>query len=55
MSLVAFLWVAFALNYVDRQMVYSMFPALQADLGFNAVRLGRCERMVGWGSEITTK
>ena len=30
MSLVAFLWVAFALNYVDRQMVYSMFPALQS-------------------------
>lgn len=38
--LVAFLWVAFALNYLDRQMVYSMFPALQVDLGIRADRLG---------------
>ncbi len=47
-SLVAFLWVAFALNYVDRQMVYSMFPALQADLGFNAVRLGLIGSVFLW-------
>ncbi|MBY0506621.1 MAG: MFS transporter [Bryobacteraceae bacterium] len=38
--LVAFLWVAFALNYLDRQMVYSMFPALRADLRIDAARLG---------------
>ena len=40
MRLVAFLWVAFALNYVDRQMVYSMFPALERELGFTGARLG---------------
>ena len=34
--LVAYLWIAFAVNYVDRQMVYSMFPALRPDLGFTA-------------------
>lgn len=28
------LWLAFALNYIDRQMVYSMLPALSRDLGF---------------------
>ena len=34
------LWVAFAMNYVDRQMVYTMFPALKADLGFAGAKLG---------------
>ncbi|HYI96415.1 MAG TPA: MFS transporter [Bryobacteraceae bacterium] len=48
MKLVAFLWVAFALNYVDRQMVYSMFPALQADLGFSDVRLGLIGSVFLW-------
>jgi MFS family permease len=40
MPLLAYLWIAFALNYLDRQMVYSMLPALQADLGFEGARLG---------------
>ena len=48
MRLVAFLWVAFALNYVDRQMVYSMFPALQHDLGFAATRLGLIGTVFAW-------
>ncbi len=46
--LVAFLWVAFALNYVDRQMVYSMFPALRADLGFTEDRLGLIGSVFLW-------
>lgn len=48
MRLVAFLWVAFALNYVDRQMVYSMFPALKADLGFEGARLGLIGSVFQW-------
>ena len=47
-SLVAFLWVAFALNYVDRQMIYSMFPALRADLGFAEDRLGLIGSVFLW-------
>ena len=46
--LVAFLWVAFALNYLDRQMVYSMFPALRADLGIGAARLGLIGSVFLW-------
>lgn len=46
--LVAFLWVAFALNYVDRQMVYSMFPALQSELGFSGPRLGLIGSVFLW-------
>jgi MFS family permease len=33
------LWLAFALNYIDRQMVYSMLPALTGDLGFTPASL----------------
>jgi MFS family permease len=47
-SLVAFLWAAFALNYVDRQMVYSMFPALRADLGIGPDRLGLIGSVFLW-------
>jgi MFS family permease len=46
--LVAFLWVAFALNYLDRQMVYSMFPALRADLGIAPERLGLIGSVFLW-------
>ena len=48
MRLVVFLWFAFALNYVDRQMVYSMFPALRADLGFEGARLGLIGSVFQW-------
>ena len=48
MPLVAFLWIAFALNYVDRQMVYSMFPALKADLGFAGAKLGLIGGVFMW-------
>lgn len=47
-ALVAFLWVAFALNYLDRQMVYSMFPALRADLGIAPAQLGLIGGVFMW-------
>lgn len=48
MPLLVYLWIAFALNYVDRQMVYSMLPALQADLGFEGARLGLIGSVFQW-------
>ena len=48
MPLVAYLWIAFAMNYIDRQMVYSMFPALQADLGFAGAKLGLIGSVFMW-------
>jgi MFS family permease len=48
MPLLGYLWIAFALNYVDRQMVYSMLPALQADLGFEGARLGLIGSVFQW-------
>ncbi len=48
MALIAYLWIAFALNYVDRQMVYSMFPALKADLGIANTSLGLVGSIFAW-------
>jgi len=48
MPLIAYLWIAFALNYVDRQMVDSMFPALKADLGFAGANLGLIGSVFMW-------
>lgn len=48
MPLLALLWIAFALNYLDRQMVYSMLPALQAQLGFEGSRLGLIGSVFQW-------
>ncbi len=36
----ALLWFAFALNYIDRQIVFSIFPALRSQLGFTDAQLG---------------
>ena len=38
--LVAFMWVAYFLNYADRQAVFAMFPALKAGLGMTDEQLG---------------
>ncbi|MCC6343135.1 MAG: MFS transporter [Bryobacterales bacterium] len=46
--LVFLLWIAFALNYVDRQMVYSIVPALKADLRFTDVQLGLTGSVFAW-------
>jgi MFS transporter, Spinster family, sphingosine-1-phosphate transporter len=40
MLLVAFMWVAYFLNYADRQAVFAMFPALKANLGMTDKQLG---------------
>ncbi len=37
---VAFLWFAFMVNYVDRQVVFSIFPLLRTELHFSETQLG---------------
>lgn len=39
-ALVALLWVAALLNYLDRQVIFSLFPLLRADLGLSDAQLG---------------
>jgi len=47
-TLVGLLWLAFLLNYADRQAAFSIFPALQRDLGFTAVALGLVGTVFIW-------
>jgi MFS family permease len=42
------LWLAFVINYVDRQVVFSIFPALTRDLGFNNAQLGLIGTIFIW-------
>ena len=45
---VGLLWVAFLINYVDRQVVFGIFPALQQDLGFTSAQLGLVGSIFIW-------
>ncbi len=45
---VLLLWIAFFLNYVDRQAAFAIFPALQQDLGFTAIQLGLVGTVFIW-------
>jgi MFS family permease len=38
--LVALLWVIWLLNYLDRQLIFSLFPLIKADLGLSDFELG---------------
>ena len=46
--LVALLWVAFLINYVDRQIVFSMFPVLRSELHFSETLLGVIGSLFLW-------
>ncbi|MDQ1474507.1 MAG: hypothetical protein QOJ99_5987 [Bryobacterales bacterium] len=46
--LVAFLWIALGLNYIDRQMVFSIYPALKSDLNFTDTQLGLIGSVFTW-------
>lgn len=46
--LVAFMWVAYFLNYGDRQAVFSMFPVLREDLGASDRVLGLTGAVFLW-------
>ena len=45
---VALLWVAFALNYADRQIVFSIYPALRGTLGLSDTQLGLAGSAFVW-------
>ena len=45
---VVFLWLAYLLNYLDRQVVFSIFPVLRADLGFSDTQLGLVGTLFIW-------
>ena len=46
--LLAFMWGAYFLNYCDRQAVFSMFPALKADLQMSDRQLGLTGTIFLW-------
>ena len=48
MLLVAFMWVAYFLNYCDRQAVFSMFPSLREDLGMTDTQKGLTGALFLW-------
>jgi MFS family permease/N-acetylneuraminic acid mutarotase len=45
---VGLLWVVAVLNYVDRQIIYSVFPLVQAELHLSAVQLGLISSVFLW-------
>ncbi len=46
--LLGLLWLALALNYLDRQMVFSIYPALRRDLHFTGAQLGLIGSVFTW-------
>lgn len=46
--LVAFMWVAYFLNYADRQAIFSMFPSLEMDLNMTNRQLGLVGAIFLW-------
>ncbi len=46
--LVALLWVVALLNYLDRQVIFSLFPLLETSLGASSVQLGLLSTVFLW-------
>jgi MFS family permease len=47
-ALVALLWVVALLNYIDRQVIFSVFPLLKADLRLSDLQLGLLGTVFLW-------
>ncbi len=45
---VALLWLAYLINYTDRQVVFSIFPVLEKELGFTGRQLGLIGAVFLW-------
>src|SRR5262245_39631319 len=43
-----FMWVAYFLNYCDRQVVFSLFPILKSELKFTDAQLGLTSSVFLW-------
>ena len=52
--LVGFLWVAYFLNYCDRQVVYAIFPVLKTELGFTNGQLGLTGAIFIWATGLAS-
>jgi predicted MFS family arabinose efflux permease len=46
--LIGFLWFAYLLNHADRQVVYTLFPALQKEFGFSDAVMGLTGALFLW-------
>lgn len=46
--LIAFLWFAYLLNHADRQVVYTLFPALQKEFGYRDAVVGLTGALFLW-------
>src|ERR1043166_3251527 len=46
--LIGFLWFAYLLNHADRQVVYTLFPALQKEFGFGDAVVGLTGALFLW-------
>lgn len=52
-NVVALLFAAFALCYLDRQAAFSIFPVLKRDLGFSDTQLGLVGSLFGWSYALS--
>lgn len=53
-TLLAFLWGCYVLNHADRQVVYTLFPALQAEFSFSDAVLGLTGALFLWVYAISS-
>jgi predicted MFS family arabinose efflux permease len=47
-QLVAYLWACYLLNHADRQVVYTLFPALQKEFGYSDAAVGLTGALFLW-------
>ena len=50
--LVGFMWIAYFMNYSDRQVVYSLFPLLKSELHFTNAQLGLMGSLFQWSYSL---
>jgi MFS family permease len=53
-AVVALMWVAYFLNYTDRQLVFSIFPVFRTELGFTERQLGLVGSIFLWVYALTS-
>ena len=47
-ALIGFLWCCYTLNHADRQVVYTLFPALQKEFGYSDAVVGLTGALFLW-------
>src|SRR5260370_35608930 len=51
-AILGLLWIAYLLNYVDRQMAFSWFPVLRQEVSFSETQLGLIGAVFLWSYSI---